>query len=224
MLELRGAMRLAADEQVATTGHLHIGGSDSLVHTWFPALIRRINQRFPRLTLDIQIDLKPTMLAALAGRKLDIAFVTEPVDDASLSCLPVCSYPLGWVASADLALPRGRLTLAQVSAWPIITHLRHTRTYAAIQDHLRHADVADARVYTSSSISTTVTMILGGIGIGAIPVAAVRRELRERRLRQLHVIDAPLPTYDFVAAYAREPGNHIPEAVARLAQAVAVAR
>jgi DNA-binding transcriptional LysR family regulator len=43
----------------------------------------------------------------------------------------------------------------------------------------------DARVCTSSSISTAVTMILNGIGIGAIP--AVARELRERKVRLLDV-------------------------------------
>jgi DNA-binding transcriptional LysR family regulator len=221
MIELRGAMRVAADEQAAATGHLHIGGSDTLVHTWLPALIKRINERFPRLTLDIQIDLKPAMLAALANRKLDIAFVTEPVDDASLTCVPVGSYALGWVAGTTLKLPRGRLPLSTVAEWPIITHLRHTRTHGAVQDLLVRAGRSDARVYTSSSISTTVTMILNGIGVGTIPIAAVARELRERKVRLLDVADAALPPYDFVAVYARDSGTHVAAAVAALASEVA---
>jgi DNA-binding transcriptional LysR family regulator len=161
------------------------------------------------------------MLAALANRKLDIAFVTEPVDDASLTCVPVGSYALGWVADTTLKLPRGRLPLSTVAEWPIITHLRHTRTHGAVQDLLFRAGRADARVYTSSSISTTVTMILNGIGVGTIPIAAVARELRERKVRLLDVADAPLPPYDFVAAYARDSGTHVAAAVAALASEVA---
>lgn len=221
MLALRGAMRLAADEQAATTGSLHIGGSDTLVHTWLPRLIQRINERFPRLTLDIQIDLKPTMLTALASRKLDIAFITEPVDDASLTCVPLGSYPLRWVAGAALDLPRGRLALAQVARWPIITHLRHTRTYGAVQDLLARDGVKEARVYSSSSISTTVTMILNGIGVGTVPAAAVTLELKDRKLRLLDVVDAPLPPYDFVAAYPRDGENYVTATVAQLAREVA---
>jgi DNA-binding transcriptional LysR family regulator len=221
MLELRGAMRVAADEQAAATGRLNIGGSDTLVHTWLPALIKRINERFPRLTLDIQVDLKPAMLTALASRKLDIAFITEPVDDASLTCVPICSYPLGWVAGAALRLPRGQMSLAQVADWPIITHLRHTRTHGSVQDLLARAGRPDARVYTSSSISTTVTMILNGIGIGAIPAAAVAREISERKVRLLDIVDAALPPYDFVAAYPRGDENFVVPIVACLARDVA---
>src|SRR5258706_130287 len=84
--------------------------------------------------------------------------VTQPVDDASLTCVPLGSYPLRWVAGAALDLPRGKLELARVAHWPIITHLRHTRTYGAVQDLLARDGVKEARVYTSSSISTTVTM------------------------------------------------------------------
>jgi DNA-binding transcriptional LysR family regulator len=221
MVELRGAMRIAADEQMAATGRLHIGGSDTLVHTWFPRLVQRINARFPRLTLDIEIDLKPALLAALGNARLDVAFVTEPVDDASLSRVPLSSYELGWIAGPRLGLPRGRLTLEQAAAWPIITHLRHTRTYGAVQDLLARAGCSDARIYTSSSISTTVTMILNGIGIGAIPVAAVARELRERRLRRLDIVDAALPPYDFVAVYPRTGETFVAATVAELAREVA---
>jgi DNA-binding transcriptional LysR family regulator len=221
MIELRGAMRVAADEQTAATGHLHIGGSDTLVHTWLPNLIKRINQRFPRLTLDIQIDLKPAMLAALASRKLDIAFVAEPVDDAALTCVPVSSYALGWAAGTTLKLPRGRLPLSAVAEWPIITHLRHTRTHGAVQDLLVRAGRPDARVYTSSSISTTVAMILNGIGVGTIPIAAVARELKDRKVRLLDVADGSLPPYDFVAAYPRDSQTHITATVAVIAREVA---
>lgn len=221
MLELRGAMRIAANEEAATTGRMHIGVSDTLVHTWFPHLIQRVSARFPRLTLDIEIDLKSALLSALDNAKLDIAFVTEPVDNASLLRVPLSSYELGWVASRDLALPRGRLALAAVAAWPIITHLRHTRPHRAVQDLLKRAGCSEARVYTSSSISTTVTLILNGIGVGVIPVAAVARELRERKLRRLDVADTSLPPYDFVAVYPRAGETFIAATVAELAQEVA---
>jgi DNA-binding transcriptional LysR family regulator len=155
-------------------------------------------------------------------RKLDIAFITEPVDDAALTCVPVSSYALGWVAGTTLKLPRGRLPLSTVAEWPIITHLRHPRTYGSVQDLLVRAGRPDARVYTSSSISTmTVAMILNGIGVGTIPIAAVARELRERKVRLLDVTDAALPPYDFVAAYPRDSQTHITAAVAAIAREVA---
>lgn len=221
ILELRGAMRRAADEQAAATGRFQMGVSDTLVHTWFPQLARRINERYPLLALDIQIDIKLNMMAALLDRKLDIAFVTEPVAGPSLITVPLVSYPLGWVASAALGLPKSPVPLARVARWPIITHLRHTRQYEAIRRMLVRDGIGDARVYNSSSIATTVTMAGDGIGVGTVPIAAVAAELRSGKLQLLKVKDAPLPAYDFVAAYLADPENHVAAAVAQLAREIA---
>jgi DNA-binding transcriptional LysR family regulator len=212
MIELRGAMRVAADEQTAATGHLHIGGSDTLVHTWLPNLIKRINQRFPRLTLDIQIDLKSAMLAALASRKLDIAFVTEPVDDAALTSVPVSSdaeaaaravAAVGGGRAANHHPPQAHADLrrgagpAGAGGTP-----RCARLYQLVHiDDGGHDPERDRR--------------------GTIPIAAVARELKDRKVRLLDVADAPLPPYDFVAAYPRDSQTHITATVAAIASEVA---
>ena len=64
-------------------------------------------------------------------------------------------------------------------------------------------------------------MILNGIGIGAIPIAAVARELNERKGQLLDVAGAALPPYDFVAAYPRDSETHVTATAAMLAREVA---
>jgi hypothetical protein len=54
-----------------------------------------------------------------------------------------------------------------------------------------------------------------------IPIAAVARELGERKVRLLDLGDAALPPYDFVAAYPRDSQTHITATVAAIAREVA---
>lgn len=221
IVELRGAMRLVADQKAAARGRFQLGVSDTLVHTWFPKLVKRIDERFPLLTLEIQVDIKPNMITALRDRKLDIAFVTDPVVEPALKKVRLVSYPLAWVANTASKLPKQPIPLSEIAKRPIITHLRHSRTYDTIQDMLARDNVTNARLYTSSSISTTVTMILGGIGIGAIPTAVVAQELRAKKVRTLAVENAALPPYDFIAVYPSGPENLVAAAVAELAREIA---
>ena len=221
MLELREAIRVAADRSVAVQGEFRLGVSDTLVYTWFPRFVERIHEAFPLLTLEIHVDVKPNMLRALGARELDIAFVTEPINEPGLRKLVLSSYDLAWIASASLKLPRSPVPLAVVAERPIITYVRNSRVYDLVQDTLASAGVS-GRIYSSASMSATVTMISRGIAIGAIPPAVVHRELRAGSMRILEVENAPLPELAFVAVYPRGPENAVAASVAELARQAAM--
>jgi DNA-binding transcriptional LysR family regulator len=161
------------------------------------------------------------MIAGLTNGRLDMAFVTEPVANLDLTCLPLCTYRLQWIASPHIGLPKTKLSIATVAKWPIITHLRHTKAHATVQSLLARDGIPDARVYTSSSISTTLKMVVDGIGIGIIPVIAVEQEIDNGSLMVLNVAKATLPAYKFVAAYPRDGENYLAATVARVASSVA---
>jgi len=224
MLRLRERMRTSANAQMAMQGRLRLGVvSGTLIHTWFAQLVKRIHERFPLLTLEIEANNKPDIVRGLARRQLDIALVTDPVAEPGVAKVPLCSYRLGWIVSPALELPQGPLALRDITRCPVITYSRESRPYEVIQNALTRHHVQDARVYTSSSISTTLTMVMGGIGVGTVPVSVVGKELARGRLRLLDVQDVVLPDFDFVAAYPEGPDDYIATAVAKLAAETAAA-
>jgi DNA-binding transcriptional LysR family regulator len=223
MLQLREQMRFSADPQVAVRGQLRLGVSETLVHTWFPALVQRIEEHFPLLTLEMQVDVKPNMLKALAARQLDIAFVTRPVDTSGFAEVDLCTYPLAWMASPSLRFPRGPVTLEMVTKRPVVTYARNSRPLAFIEGLFAREGITGARIYTSWSMSTTLTMVMNGFGVGTLPLAAASQELADGRLRVLDVRGAELPSFDFVAVYPQEPDSFVTAAVAQLAREAALA-
>lgn len=224
IISLREEMRQAANQSVAVRGQLRLGISDTLAHMWFAHLVERINALFPLLTLEIEVDITPNLTKLLKSRQLDIAFLVGPLAEQEMKNINLISYPLVWVASSKLKLPGEPVSLEVIARWPIITYLRHTRPYDLVQEILARENITYGRLFASASVSTMITMVLDGVGIGVIPAAVVERELRAKKLRVLAVKNARLSQLHFVAAYPTSPGDFVAASIAALARDIARGR
>jgi DNA-binding transcriptional LysR family regulator len=220
MLQLRADMMQAVSEKTAMRGLVRLGAAETVVHTWLSRLIERMHAVYPAITLEIEVDTTPNLRAGLLSHHLDIAFLLGPISESRVKNVPLCSYPLAWVASPKLDLPPEPVSLAGLARWPIITYPRNTRPYTAIQELFARPDVPAVRIYGNSSLSTIVRMTLDGIGISAIPPVVIGRELAEKKLRLVRA-ERSLSDLSFTASYPMKPDAHMARAVAELARDIA---
>jgi DNA-binding transcriptional LysR family regulator len=223
MLQLRADMMQAVTEKMAMRGLIRLGVAETIVHTWLSRLIERLHAVYPSITLEIEVDTTPNLRAALVAHQLDIAFLLGPVNESRIKNLPLCAYPLAWVANPKLDLPQEPVPLAGLARWPIITYPRNTRPYIEIQELFARADFPAPRLYGNSSLSTIVRMTLDGIGVSAIPPVVIGRELAEKKLRLVRA-ERGLPDLNFTAAFPVKPDSYIAAAVAELAREIAGAK
>ena len=95
-------------------GRICLGVSETIVQTWLPQLLERVHATFPDVLIEIEVDTTPVLRAHLLAREIDLALLLGPVDEPQAQNLPLCRYPLAWVASPMLAL--GRRTAAPVQS------------------------------------------------------------------------------------------------------------
>lgn len=217
MMALQAEMLAAFTDPASLRGTVRLGTAETVVHTWLNQLIRGLHEAYPHVSLDISVDVSTNLRAGLLGGELDVALLLGPVAAPGVRDLPLCAYPLAWVARPDMAVGP---TLAELSAWPILTYPRGTGPHEHLLALLAQHGSVRPRVFANSSVSSIVRMVLDGIGVGLIAPAAIARELA---LGELRVLDgAPaLPPLVFSASYADTPGNSLAAAVARMAQGVA---
>jgi len=220
LLAQRAELLAAVADPGALGGTVRLGMAETIVHTWLPTLIRRLHERYPAISLELEVDTTPHLRDALVRHELDVAFLMGPVSHSRIRNRPLCRYPLAWVASPQLGLPEGPVPLERLADWPIITYPRLSRPYVQIREMLGQLRDRRPRIHGSSSLATIVRMTLDGIGISAIPPRIVAGELAEDRLR-LVASDATLPPLEFTASYASSPDSHMAEVVTRLALEVA---
>ncbi|PWC52695.1 LysR family transcriptional regulator [Azospirillum sp. TSO22-1] len=221
MLALRTELVSAVADRSAIRGTIRLGVAETVVHTWLTPLIESLNDIYPAIALEVEVDTSPNLREALLRHDLDIAFMLASYTDVRFKVVPLCSYPLAWIASPKLDLPPEPVSLEGLVGWPIITFSRTTQPYGVIREMFLTQGLA-VRMFGNSSLASVVRMAIDGVGVSAIPTAVVGRELSAGSLRVVEGND-PLPSLTFAAAYPATQENHIASVVAQLAVTTAAA-
>ncbi|MBV9078348.1 MAG: substrate-binding domain-containing protein, partial [Methylobacteriaceae bacterium] len=203
----------------AMSGVVRLGVSETIVHTWLSRYIERVHAAFPKVTLDIEVDVSPNLRDALVEHGIDLAFLLGPVSDPRVVNHDLCRYPLAFVAGPGIDLGPEPVGFERLDGVPIITYPKTTRPYLALRELLAGAGLSP-RIYSNSSLSTIVRMTLDGIGVSVIPPVVVEDELARGDLRVIRSA-ATLPELVYTCCLAAAPDRSPVEALARLACEVA---
>lgn len=221
MIALRNEMVRTVAEKASYRGVVRMGVAETIVHTWLSRLIERLHYLYPAISLEIEVDTTINLRNRLVAHEVDIAFLMGPISDPTIKNLPLCSYPLHWVASRSLPLDwQTPASLETLVRWPIITFARTTKPHIAIREMFASSPGDPPRIFGNSSLSTVIRMTLDGIGIASIPPAVIARELEDGTLR-IVPCDHELTPLVFTASYPSNPDSHLAEVIASLAQDIA---
>jgi DNA-binding transcriptional LysR family regulator len=220
IMALRTEMVLAIAGRDGLGGTVQLGVSDTIVHTWLPDLLKRLNQEYPSITLEISVDGSANLATALAEGTINVALLIGPVNAGNATNLPLCDYPISWIVPANLPLKPGPVTLEDLTAFPIITFARRTRPYWQLLELFEKAHLHKVRVFANSSLSSIIRMALDGIGVAAIPRQVVAEHLAAGQLR---VLDSghEMPVLSFTASFFSRADMPLNSIVAEIAQQVA---
>ena len=221
MLQMKQDMLMVARAQNAFRGRLCIGVAETIVQTWLPTLLKRVHRSFPELVLELEVEHTPLLRTHLLSRQIDLAFLMGPLADQNMENLPLCRYPLAWVASPHLNLGEEPVSLQHLAQWPIITYPSSSKPYQAVRAMLLQQGVRTPRMYASASLSMSVRMTLDGIGTSVIAPVFLQRELAEGRLRLIKVSAPELPELAFTATWRQGTDSYVAAAIARLAVQIA---
>jgi len=220
LIGLRTEMMAEVGDRSAMRGVLRLGVAETIVHTWLPRLIKRVNNLYPNLSLEIEVDITPNLHARLLAQEIELAFALGPPSASSVRNRVLCDYPISFVASPALGLGDAPLTVEQIAKFPIITFPRKTQPYERVRALFNRPDLPPIRLHASASLATVIHMAIEGLGVAVIPAAIVEHELTSGRLQELKT-NVPLPPLTFSASWLASPEMVAIERVAELAASTA---
>lgn len=195
-------------------GLFRVGASETIAQSWLPEFLKAFSEKYPRVNVDLTVDISLNLRAALLERRLDLAFLMGPVSEFSVENVSLPAFDLHWYRSAANA----RTDLSQV---PVISYSSKTRPYRELMSELSRRVGPKARVFASASLSASLKMIAAGIAVGPYP-----RALAEEHLASGHIVEFDpgfaLQPLEFTASYLSEPRSFLVETSAHIAQEVAV--
>lgn len=216
LIGLRSEMMAAVTDRSATRGVLRLGVAETIVHTWLPKLIKSVNQTYPNLSLEIEVDITSNLRARLLAQEIELAFLMGPLSISTVRNRVLGGYPIGFVASPALGLGKEKLTIQDLARFPIITFPRKTQPYELVRSLFNRPDLPQIRLHASASLATVIHMATEGLGIAVIPSAIVEGEMADGRLQMLST-DIELPPLIFSASWLASPDTVAVELVADLA-------
>jgi DNA-binding transcriptional LysR family regulator len=217
IVRLDSEMRREADA-ASDAGLIRIGVIESIVHSWFPALMSQMRERYPRLDVEITSDTTLHLIHLLRRDAVDLILQTDSVPDPDFTNVPLCEYPVRWVASPRLGLAGKRLDVARLAEFPIVSFSRHSGPHATLE-RMFAAVERPASINCITSVAAIVRLVADGFGVAALPPVVIQRELHEGALEILD-IDPEFPALPLVASY-RTQSQPVAARIAELARLVA---
>lgn len=217
MLEARSQALLEMGQASQMDGVLRTGASDTLVVSWLPDFIIQLRKTFPKINVGMRVRASPLLRDDLLSQEIDIAFVLGPLSHPSVINHPLCECPMALVAVPELGLHGRQLCGADLNGCDLLTFEKMTLPFQQLQRDLRKHRIS-VRINPISALHSIIVLTRKGLGIGAVPLVAVEKELVSGELVQLQ---APfeLQPLIFSVSYLDGPNMAMVEAVAQEALA-----
>lgn len=210
----------ASDDAALFEGVLRLGVTEMIVHTWLRRFLKVLKDRFPNITVELTVDLSVNLSKELFERSIDLALQSGPFNRQTSGSKDLGAYPWIWVASPELGLrPDRRVTLSELTSYPLLTHARNTGSYEELCAHFREHRDLSPRLVPSSNLAACLHMTIDGMGIAAILAAMVSKELAAGELVRIDYDWVP-ESLHFFARYNAEKSSRIVAEAAEIAQEV----
>lgn len=192
---------------------LRLGVAETVAQTWLPNFLRELHHSFPKLKIEVSVDISVNLREMLLDRSLDLTILMGPISEYSVDNLDLPPFELSWYRPVDLEDP-------DLSTTPVITYNRNSRPHRELTQELRDRYGNTAQVFPTNSLSTGFEMVASGIGVGILPHVLGRRLVEENRITTFDPGWQATPL-NFTATYIGEPRNELIARAARVAQKVA---
>lgn len=197
-----------------TEGLFRLGASETVAQAWLPSFIEALSSQFPRVNVDLTVDISLNLRDAILERRLDLAFLMGPVSEYSVKNVSLPQFDLHWYKSKQL----GDIDLSE---FPIISYSSQTRPYRELTSELARRVGPKSRIFSSASLSASLKMIATGIAVGPYPRVLAVPHLEANEVEEFNPGFVP-PPLEFTASYLAEPRSFLVENSAEIARDVAV--
>lgn len=214
---LHGLMERDLVAPEAAEGRLRLGVSETIVQCWLPELVSRLHRTYPKLEIELHVDISTNLRAALLGRGLDLVVLLGPISEYTVENVDLPDVDLAWYCSGAaprLADPADHLTR------PILTYARQTRPYRELRRRVLEKVGPAAVLFPSSSLSACFRLVEADLGVAALPRALARPHVASGAIRPFDPGWVPPPLH-FTASYMGEPLRPIVQTAAAIAQEAA---
>jgi len=179
---------------------VRIGVTELTAMTWLPKLVNLIEGKYPRVTIEPDVDTSKSLREKLAVDQLDLMIVPRPSSDAGLASKPVGRVKNAWMCKPGLVPSRKAVKIQELAAYRLLTQSDRSGTGSIYAQWLEALNVAPTEKIVSNNLMAIIGMTVSGLGVSHLPRKCLQPMIREGSLAVINTIP-DLPDIEYVAAH-----------------------
>ncbi|MGY3614837.1 LysR family transcriptional regulator [Bradyrhizobium sp. USDA 10063] len=200
-LQLQSEIRQQIAPSQSLSGVIRVGVAELVAVTWLPNLVAMLRQRYPNITLELDVSLTLPLRSRLQSGELDIALIPGETFDPIMVVCPLGSVVFRWMRGADLAVPDDAHEPADLASVRVLSLGESSVHYESVSTWLEQSGSVQ-RPDLCNSMTVLSTLTMANVGVSLLPPICYEKELSEGRLQIIPTRSEP-PPVPFAAVYKR---------------------
>ena len=182
-------------------GRLRIAAISS-ANYFAPKLLGTFQQRFPDVSVSMDVTNQKAVLALVLDNEVDMAIMGQPPKDSQVTAIPFMDNPLVIVAAPEHRLAkRKRIQLKELEKEVFLTREPGSGTRGAMERFFRQQKLKLTTGMGMGSLSSIKQGVQANLGLGLLPRDAAQVELQIGRLVELKVKGLPIRRHWYVVLH-----------------------
>lgn len=197
---------------------VRLGVTELTALTWLPMLVRAIQQHYPHVTLEPDVDLSANLNDKLAADRIDLVVVPDAFSDSRFAKATLSRVDNAWMCKPGLVSnPRRKLSLMELSKHTVLTQGELSGSGILFDRWLVAQGVTVRTTVSTNSLVALIGLTISGLGVSYLPIRCLGDLIAQGLLSVLRT-DPPLPQVDYVAMYRKDRAGTLLPSLAALAK------
>ncbi|MBB4512368.1 LysR family transcriptional regulator [Paraburkholderia fungorum] len=204
-----------ADRQMARV--LHIGLTELVALTWFPAFLQQMRDLFPNLILQPHVDMSGPLQERVIDGRLDFAILPDAALPASIERVMLGSARFAWFCRPGAFDSKRTVSLHELSTVPVIEQIPASIITVLSSRSFESAGVEPERICGGNNAVAVGGLVAAGVGVSLLPVDLFRQQI-QNRLMQIVMTNPPAPMVRYDAIFQKQSHSALGHMVADVAR------
>ncbi|HKX44899.1 MAG TPA: LysR family transcriptional regulator [Burkholderiaceae bacterium] len=217
LLEQRDAAAEQFQRPEVMERRLRLGVTELTAMTWLPRLVSRIQEFYPKVVIEPDVDSAVVLRDKVLAEELDLAIVPDAFEDPRLGARRVGKVELAWMCKPGLIDTRKPLRLHELPKHRLLLQSGKSGTALVIDRWLATLGLKLTGTLGSSNMLALIGMTVSGLGVTYLPLRCLQAMVDSGMLAVIKVTPG-IPEVTYVALYRSDLRSTLIKSIAMLAQ------
>jgi len=196
---------------------LRLGITELTALTWLPRLIASLHARYPKITIETEVDMSRDLYDRLQEDRLDVIIIPTAFSDPQITAVELTQNRNVWMCSPKLIRTRRKLSIAELAEYTILVQGNRSGSGLRVSKWLQSEGAMLSRLFSCDSLIALLGMAVAGLGVTYLPLQCFKPLVTEGKLKIVPT-DPELPAIPYVAMYRHDRPSAFTASVAEIAR------